>query len=172
MAISLLPYDKAKVQSPAVRRLLNIGTALLAGYLVVMTVAGGLFLYVNAQQQNLIKKHEALAAEIKTSQDKEEKLVLLKDRIATLANLPQVLNFRQVLDLLPELIGQNLTIEGVNLAGGELKLVVAADDTFELEELVNNINKNSTLTQATMENLDLDTTGVFLATLSLKVKAK
>ena len=170
MAISLLPHDKAKVQSPAVRRLLNIGTALLAGYLVVMTIAAGLFLYVSAQQKNLTKKHETLAAEIKTNQDKEEKLVLLKDRIATLASLPQALNFRQVLDLLPELVGQNLTIEGVSLAGGELKLVVTADDTFELEELVNNINKNNSLTQATMENLDLDTTGVFLATLSLKVK--
>lgn len=171
MAITLLPKDSGtKTENKATRKLLNIGAGLLAGYLVVMAVVAGIFLYVSLQQKNLIKTREALAAEVKNNQSKEEKYVLLKDRISALATLPDVLNFREVLDLLPELVGNNLTVEGINLSGGQLKIVIDADDTFELEELVANINKSSKLTQVTMENLDLADTGEFVATLSVKVK--
>ena len=172
MAISLLPHDRLKVENKNLRRLLNIGAGFLAGYIVVMMVVGGMFIYLNFQNQNLAKTREVLATEVKNNQDKEEKLVLLKDRLSTLSNIPGVLNFQRVLDILPELLGANLTVNGINLTGDQLKLLVLADDTFELEELINNINKNSNLTKATMENLDLDATGQFLATLSLEVKTK
>lgn len=170
MAISLLPKKESKPENKAIRRLLNIGAGLLAGYLVVMAIVAGIFLYVNLEQQKLIKTREALAAEIKNNQDKEEKYVILKDRLSALAALPDSLSFREVLDLLPQLLGTDLTVEGIDLSGGALKIVVGADDTFELEQLVTNINKSSKLTQAQMDNLDLAPTGEFVATLEVKVK--
>ncbi|MBI3290180.1 hypothetical protein HYZ78_02195 [Candidatus Microgenomates bacterium] len=170
MAISLLPHDRGQVHDKAGGLGRNIGAGFLAGYLVVMGIVGGIFLYVGLQQKNLVQKHEAFNLELKDYQDKEKKMVLLKDRLATLANLSQTLGFRQALDILPGLTGQNLTVENVNLSSGNLKITITASDTFELEELVENINKSSSLVSATLESLELDTTGEFMADLAVEVK--
>lgn len=170
MAISLLPKDRQSVENKISRRLLNIGAVLLAVYLIVMATAGGVFVYVSLQNRDLTKTREALAEAIKNNQGKEEKYVILKDRLSSLSALPEALDFREALDLLPELIGTDLTIEGINLVGGDLKLVIGADDTFELEQLVNNFNKNAKLAQVTMDNLDLSATGEFITTLSVRMK--
>lgn len=170
MAISLLPHDRDKAQDEAGSRLRKIGAVFFACYLVAMGIVGGIFLYIGLQQKNLAQKHEAFVSEIKKYQDREEKVVLLKDRLTTIVNLPQHLSFRQVLDILPGLVGQNLTVEDVSLSSENLRLLISASDTFELEELVGNINKSSSLVAATMENLNLSTNGEFRADLVVKVK--
>lgn len=171
MAINLLAKNLEKEKAGVEKRqVFRIGGILVSVYLVLLAGVGAFFLYIYLEEKNLASSRDALLAEIKTYQDKEQSLVLLKDRLGTLTKVKgAVPNFLEVVGILPDVAG-NLAIKSVSLTEGELRVAVSSPDTFGLEELVSNVKTNNKLKEAAIENIELTTEGDFQASLSLQIK--
>lgn len=171
MAINLIAKNLEKEKEHLEKRqVFRVGAIGLAVYLVLLIGVGAFFLYIYQEEKNLAGSRDALLAEIKTYQNKEQNLVLLKDRLGTVGKIKGIRpNFLEVLTVLPGVAG-NLAIKSVSLTEGELRVAVSSPDTFGLEELIGNIQKSDKLKGAAIENIELTTEGDFQASLSLQIK--
>lgn len=171
MAINLLEKNLGKQKARLAKlQVFRVGAILISVYLILLLGVGAFFLYIYKTEKNLAGERDALLSEIKIYQDKEQSMVLLKDRLGTLSKTrDDQPNFLEVLGILPALAG-NLTIQSVSLTEGELRVVVSSPDTFGLEELVGNVKKSDKLKGAAIENIELTPEGDFQTSLSLQIK--
>lgn len=170
MSINLLPKEKKPkgVVIKASKSLKKIVLVAIVVFLVAgSTVIGGL-IFFSRRTEKAVSEKESIKTEIKNLSASEQKLVLLKDRIAkiqTIENLPNAKDEVDVLDLIRNDYTQGMYIKTVVLDTDVANVVIVSPDLAQMSRFLASVVSGSRFAKIKMLTFEFNTEEGYVAEL-------
>lgn len=162
--INLLP-EAFKVTGSAVKlnkTFKKLATLSLFLLLIIVSVSIGVFFVFSQRLEESITRQNSLKSEIKTLEETEQRLVLVKDRLSNVGEIyskesssEEVIVFEDMLNQLP----QGVNILSALLEGEDLNIAVRADSTTAFGSLLDTLVSSQLFSQITINSYSYSPSG-------------
>lgn len=155
----------------------NLRTLLVVALIAVVVGAGGSVYYITRIKSELdrdLNKQKALEAQIQNLEAAEQRLVLVKDRVARAKEIAasddtsaEAASFR---DIYPRAVDNQLVISDLELSLKDLKVTLDGQNSTGIAQFIDGILSQNLFSGMQLENLDFNETSGY--SLSLKLDSK